>query len=105
MNDMRFMLDIKSRNMSDEIFQSVKGALRELGYIPNPKLIYEMMDKTDRELNSIRIRNIDELCFEDRLKRNDEERAERDSFRKTMFKTQMALRGYTKDENPYEETV
>lgn len=82
MNDMHTVIDIKWRNMSDEVFQSAKKALRELGYLPTPKLIYEMVEKMDRELSSLRFGQIDELCEEDRMKQEREGREVMDSYRR-----------------------
>lgn len=51
---------LKDHKLRDADFQAIKGAMRELGYIPNPQIIYEMAVRVEREINSICIKHIDE---------------------------------------------
>jgi len=94
---------LKNHALNDADFQAIKIAMRELGYIPNPQIIYEMAIQVYREVNNIGIFDIDELCDEDRLAREESDRRERDSHRQAMMKMRAAMAGYTAEENPYQK--
>lgn len=53
--------------LPQEDFEGLKTALRLAGYIPNKKLNREMWPKLNNELDNIKISNIDEHCFEEKL--------------------------------------
>lgn len=68
--------------VSDTDYQCMKPCLRSLGYLPTTKIIYEMAEKTESELTALRFGQIDELCFDDRLMRDDMRRARQNAVRK-----------------------
>ena len=72
--------------MADEDYQAIKVVLRENGYVPNTKLIYEMHDKMQRALSCLRFGRIDEMCHEDLLIEEDNRREEYNSIQKIMAK-------------------
>jgi hypothetical protein len=64
-------MDKYQNRMADEDYQAIKVVLRENGYVPNTKLIYEMHDKMQRALSCLRFGRIDEMCHEDYLRKLD----------------------------------
>ena len=76
-------------------FELVKTAMRMNGNIPNKKLIQEFYESGMNEIDNLRLGQVDELCFEDRLKRQDEARERSNAVRRRMAKWMGMLSGYT----------
>jgi len=58
--------------MPDDDYQVVKQAIREHGYgLPTTKVIYEVVAKMEKELTTLCLGIVDELCHEDWLIQED----------------------------------